>query len=88
MRIASSFVVVVIFILFFSLLIVTFRVPYYAQAKAFYILGVTVPLSIAAATGITFIDEKLGSRAGNLFRTAFHGLLGTVLVVFVSSFLG
>lgn len=88
MRIASSFVVVVIFILFFSLLIVTFRVPYYAQAKAFYILGVTVPLSIAAATGIAFIDEKLRSRAGDLFRTAFHGLLGTVLVVFVSSFLG
>lgn len=87
-RITASFLVLVIIVLLFSLLIVTFRVPYYAQAKAFYVLGATIPLSLAAATGIASIDDALKSGRATYLRIPLHGVLGMAGAVIVASFLG
>lgn len=88
LRVTASFVVLTIFVLLFSLMIVTFRVPYYAQAKAFYVLGATVPLSVAAATGIAYIDNALTSSSGAFMRAPVHGFLGLAATVIIASFLG
>jgi 4-amino-4-deoxy-L-arabinose transferase-like glycosyltransferase len=87
-RIAASFVFVVMFVLVFSLLIVTFRVPYYAQAKAFYVLVAILPLSIAAASGISVVDDALQSRRLASVRTVFHACLGTAIAVIMWTYLG
>lgn len=86
-RVTASFLALVIWVLFFSLFIVTFRVPYYAQAKAFYVLGVTAPLAIAAATGISVLDRALATGAAAPLRAPFHGLLGLAAAIWVASFL-
>ncbi|MCP5044807.1 MAG: hypothetical protein GY944_27580 [bacterium] len=87
-RVCASFVFVVIAVLVFSLMIVTFRVPYYAQAKAFYILGATLPLSIAAALGLAKVDQWLASSRATGLRIAYHGWLGTAVSVIVLTYLG
>jgi hypothetical protein len=87
-RITASFVVLIILVLLFSVFIVTFRVPYYAQAKAFYILGATIPLSIAAATGLSLIDDSLKASRAAYLRVPLHGLVGMAAGVIVLSFLG
>jgi uncharacterized membrane protein len=81
-------VVLIILVLLFSVFIVTFRVPYYAQAKAFYILGATIPLSIAAATGLSLIDDALKASRVAYLRVPLHGLVGMAAGVIVVSFLG
>jgi len=88
MRIASSFVFLVLFSLVFSLMIVTFRVPYYAQAKAFYVLGATLPLSLAAALGFARIDRWLSSERASGWRIAYHAWLGTAITVIVFTYIG
>lgn len=87
-RIAASFMFLVIIVLLFSLFIVTFRVPYYAQAKAFYILGATLPLSIAAASGFVIVDDVLRSARTAPLRIVYHGWLGTAVAVIVLTYLG
>ncbi|MFT5444112.1 MAG: hypothetical protein ACI8W3_003164 [Myxococcota bacterium] len=87
-RIAASFMVVVIFIFSFSLFIVTFRVPYYAQAKAFYVLGATLPLSMAAASGLVFVDQWLAKLPIAPLRAFYHGTLTTSVAVIVMTYLG
>ncbi|MCH7866951.1 MAG: glycosyltransferase family 39 protein [Myxococcales bacterium] len=87
-RIAASFMFVVMFVLLFSLFIVTFRVPYYAQAKAFYVLAAILPLSIAAASGISVVDRALQSPRMAPLRVIFHGWLGTAVAVIVWTYLG
>ncbi len=87
-RVAASFMFVVLFVLLFSLFIVTFRVPYYAQAKAFYILGAIVPLSLAAANGFATMDRALQSGRAAPLRVVYHGWFGTAVAVIVLTYLG
>ncbi|MBW2391071.1 MAG: hypothetical protein JRG89_21935, partial [Deltaproteobacteria bacterium] len=87
-RIAASFMFLVMVVLLSSLFIVTFRVPYYAQAKAFYVLGATLPLSIAAASGLAIVDEALQSTRAMPLRVVFHAWLGTAAAVVVLTYLG
>jgi hypothetical protein len=87
-RIAASFVLVVMVVLLFSLFIVTFRVPYYAQAKAFYVLVAIVPLSLAAASGVSVVDRALQSPRLGPLRAIFHAWLGTESAIIVWTYLG
>jgi hypothetical protein len=87
-RIVSSFLFLIVFVLLFSLFIVTFRVPYYAQAKAFYALGAILPVSIAAANGFALVDEALRSTRAAPLRLVFHAWLGTAVAVIVLTYLG
>ncbi|MDP6977485.1 MAG: hypothetical protein QF570_02650 [Myxococcota bacterium] len=87
-RIAASFVFVVIFAMVFSLMIVTFSVPYYAQAKAFYVLGAVLPLSLAAGLGFAHVDERLAAKGASGLRIVFHAWLGTTMTLIVLTYLG
>ncbi len=90
-RIGASFVFVVIFAMMFSLVIVTFGVPYYAQAKAFYVLGAILPLSLAAGLGFAQLDERLAAlhtTGASGLRIVFHAWLGTTMTLIVLTYLG
>ena len=87
-RIAASFVFIVMVVLLFSLFIVTFRVPYYAQTKAFYVLAATLPLSLAAASGFSLVDRALQTPRLGPLRAVFHAWLGTEIAIIVWTYLG
>jgi hypothetical protein len=87
-RIAYSFMVAILYVLSFSLLLVTFRLPYYAQAKAFYILAAMTPLSLIAATGLAEIPMRLGAKRFFFARNFYYALLGMGAGVIALSYLG
>ncbi len=87
-RICHSLMFAILYVLSFSLLLVTFRLPYYAQAKAFYILAATTPLSLVAATGLSEFPRLLGAERFRRARTLYYALLGTAAGVIVLSYLG
>ena len=87
-RIAASFVFLLMAAMLFSLMIVTFSVPYYAQAKAFYILGAILPFSLAAGLGFAEVDDRLAARGASVLRIAFHAWLGTTITLIVLTYLG
>ena len=78
----------ILYVLSFSLLLVTFRLPYYAQAKAFYILAATTRLSLIAATGLSEIPRFLAADRFRGARTLYYALLGTAAGIIVLSYLG
>ena len=52
LRLVFSMLVTVLFLLAFSLGLISLRLAFYAQAKAFYLLCAVLPLAIAAAEGL------------------------------------
>jgi hypothetical protein len=71
----------------FALFAITFALPYYAQAKAFYILSAVVPLSIVAGLGLAWALERLPDRAWPL-RMLYCGWLSMLAGSLVLAFLG
>ena len=69
-----------------SLFLISLELPYYAQAKSFYILASLLPLSLALAEGLGWAAEKV-SKPGRLGATGLYfgwlGLLaGTIALAF------
>jgi hypothetical protein len=86
-RLAFSMLGTVLFLLAFSLLRITLSLPFYAQAKAFYMLAAVLPLSIAAAEGLAWLPERLAGPQHSVTRAVYYGYLGTLAGVIVASFL-
>ena len=59
----------------FSLFAITFQLPYYAQAKAFYVLSALLPLAFVGALGLAWPLERIPDRLWPL-RTVYAGWLG------------
>ena len=72
----------------FALLAITLRLPYYAQAKAFYVLSAVVPLSACAALGLAWIPERLPGPRWRPVRSLYAGWLATLVGSIILSFLG
>ena len=70
-----------------ALFTITLRLPYYAQAKAFYILSAIVPLSIVAALGLAWVPERLAGR-WPAASAIYSGWLGTLAATILLAFLG
>ncbi len=87
LRIAYSLTTALVFVLAFSLFFITFRVAYYAQTKAFYVLSVLPPLSIVAANGLAEIPTLLAAPRHRGWRIAYFGWLGMSAGVLALSFL-
>jgi hypothetical protein len=87
-RFAMALVTTALYVIAFALLYVTFQLPYYAQAKAFYALSVVLPLSIAAALGLSLVPEHFAGPRFLAVRALYYGWLGTLAGVLVLSFLG
>ena len=76
-----------LFLLSFSLLMISFRLPFYAQVKAFYVLASVLPLSLVSAEGLAWIPEQLTAPSQRPLRAIYFGFLGTLGGVIVGSFL-
>lgn len=87
-RVAMSLLVTFLYALSFALLSITLRLPYYAQAKAFYVLSAIVPLSVVAALGLAWVPERLTAPRWIAVRLLYWGWLGTLAGALGLSFLG
>jgi len=63
-RLVLSMHTAVLFGLAFSLLLISLRLPFYAQAKAFYLLCAVLPLALASAEGLGGAARWLGRSSG------------------------
>ncbi|TNF88501.1 MAG: hypothetical protein EP301_04815 [Gammaproteobacteria bacterium] len=87
-RLALSLLLTTLYVLAFSLLLVTFRVPYYAQAKAFYVLSAIVPLAVVAASGLSLAPDLLKGKRYSILRALYYGWLGAAAGCIALSYLG
>jgi len=87
-RLALTMIVTLLFCLSYSLFFINLRLPFYAQAKAFYVLAALVPLSLVAAVGLAWIPERLVDPRLEPIRAVYFGWLGTLGCVIVASFIG
>jgi hypothetical protein len=87
-RIAMSLLLAVLAALSYALLAITLRLPYYAQAKAFYALSGILPLSLVAGLGLAWIPERFSAPRWLPLRVLYWGWLGTLGAVILISFLG
>lgn len=87
-RLVFSMATAVLFVLSFSLLFITLRLPFYAQAKAPYILAATLPLALCAAEGLSWLPRRLTSTPSRPWLAVYLGWLGTLAAVIVVAFLG
>lgn len=88
-RLILSMVTTLLVVLSFSLLFITLRLPFYAQAKAPYVLAATLPLSLCAAEGLAWLPQRLlDTRAALPALALYGGWLGTLGGVIVLAFAG
>lgn len=71
----------------FALFTITLQLPFYAQAKAFYVLSAIVPLSVFAGLGLSWPLEAIPDRAWPL-QTLYVGWLCTLVGSIAMAFLG
>jgi hypothetical protein len=87
-RLALTMIVTLLFCMAYSLFFINFRLPFYAQAKAFYVLAALVPLSLVGASGLAWIPERLVDPRLVPIRAVYFGWLGTLGCVIIASFIG
>lgn len=72
----------------FGIIFMTLKLPYYAQAKAFYGLTLMMPFSILSAGGLCRIGRWLSGSDLKFMRYILSGCVGTFfLTVFLSFFI-
>jgi len=87
-RLVMSMLAATLFVLSFSLLFITLRLPFYAQAKAPYVLAATLPLAICAAEGVAWWPRQPLAERATPALAVYVGWLGTLASVIVIAFLG
>jgi len=75
------------FVLSFSLLLITLRLPFYAQAKAPYVLATALPLALCAAEGLGWLPRRLAETGARPWLALYFGWLATLACVIGLSFL-
>jgi hypothetical protein len=86
-RLVLSLTSVLVFGLAFSVLFITFSLPFYAQAKAFYALAAVAPLSLVAAKGLAWIPRSDAGRIVGV-RAAYFGYLAALAGTILATYLG
>jgi hypothetical protein len=87
-RLVISMLTTLLLLLGYSLLLITLRLPFYAQAKAPYVLAATLPLALCGAEGIAWTAERLRGDRLRPLLVAYGGWLGMLAGTIVLSFLG
>jgi len=87
-RLAMSMLLLFLYAACFALLAITLELPYYAQAKAFYVLSAIVPLCLVAALGLAWVFERLREPRWLFIRAIYCGWLGALAGALILSFLG
>ena len=85
-RMVWSFLLTTTYAVAFSTFYLTLVLPYFAQAKAFYALGVTGPLALCFAAGASWVDEACARRGWPFARALHAGLLATSFAFFFLGF--
>ncbi len=87
-RLAVNLVCVTLCLLAFSLFYITLRLPFYAQARAPYVLSGILPLAIVGSAGLAYVPERLRSERFRIARALYYGWLGTLGTTITVAFLG
>lgn len=87
-RLVLTLMTVLPFVLSFSLLLITLRLPFYAQAKAPYVLATGLPLALCAADGLGWLPRRLADTPSRPWLALYFGWLATLACVIGLSFLG
>ena len=85
-KLVLSLLTSVLFVLSFSLFFITLRLPFYAQAKAPYVLAGTLPLALCCAQGLEWGMRKIEGIAGRGGLAVFWGWAGMLAAVVVLAF--
>ncbi|MDE0885872.1 MAG: hypothetical protein OSB70_10095 [Myxococcota bacterium] len=90
-RLVYSLLASILFLLAFSLVLISLQLAFYAQAKAFYLLCAVLPLAIAGAEGLSAVSRWI-QPARATWRRALHcagiGWLASLTASIGLSFLG
>ena len=76
-----------VFLGVFSLIYMNLKLPYYAQAKAFYCLFLVMPVSLLFAFGYDWLNSFLQNFKLTLFQAALFAWFVTLCIVIFLSFL-
>jgi len=87
-RLVLTMMTMLPFVLSYSLLLITLRLPFYAQAKAPYVLATTLPLALCAAEGLGWLPRRLAATSARAWLAPYFAWLATLAGVIVLSFLG
>jgi hypothetical protein len=85
-RLALGFLATSCWAVMLSFTALTLDLPYFAQAKAAYLLMLAGPLSLAFALGVREADAWLEVRGWTPLRALLYGWLGTFTVTLLLSF--
>jgi hypothetical protein len=88
LRVALGFAAALAIIYAFALLLINLRLPFYAQAKSSYALGVLAPLAVAGAFAIATLHRALDKPGRRPAQVLFHAWAGSLAVVVVLAFGG
>jgi hypothetical protein len=81
-----TLVAALIFVVFFSLVSVSLRFPFWGGQKTSYALGGLVPIAICSGIGAASIDRWLAKRRMRTLRVLFYGWFGVFVAVLAASF--
>ncbi len=86
-RLVLTMMTVVPFVLSFSLMLISLRLPFYAQAKAPYVLATTLPFALCAAEGLGWLPRRFNHSTSRPWVALYFGWLATLACVIGLSFL-
>jgi hypothetical protein len=70
----------------YSIVYLNLQIPYYCHAKAFFGLGVILPISLIFAFGFDYMDNWLKDKKLSLLRVVLYGWFGTLILAILLSF--
>jgi hypothetical protein len=81
-----TLVTALLFVIFFSLVSLSVRFPFWGAPRAAYALAAVVPLAICAGIGMASVDRWLAARGSRVLRALFYGWFGVFSAVLAASF--
>lgn len=82
-RLALCFLVSTIGVYFFAVFFINLRLPFYAQAKASYALGVIAPIALALAVALFAIQRRLDQPGLRWALVLFHAWAAALVAALV-----
>jgi hypothetical protein len=81
-----TLVAALVFAIFFSIVSLSVRFPFWGALRAPYALAAVVPVAICAGIGTANVDRWLGARGFRVLRALFYGWFGVFVAVLAASF--
>ena len=81
-----TLVTALLFVIFFSVVSLSVRFPFWGALRATYALAAIVPVAICAGIGTASVDRWLAARGSRVLRALFYGWFGAFFAVLAASF--